>query len=931
MADRRADVFGRDAELTAISEFLGEVSEGPIALLLTGDAGMGKTTLWRWCLTAARDRSYRVLGCQPVESETKLSFAALGDLLGGVADELDLDLPPPQARALDVALLRAEPEDAPSDSRAVSLAVLGALRFLTRDGPVIVAVDDAQWLDPPSARVLEFAFRRLESERLGVMATLRSGRESPFPLGLDRSLSEDRLRRIAVGPLPALALGGLLEDRLGLVLTTSRVGRLHSMSGGNPFFALEVARAMVRGDAPAAGEALPVPHNLRELVRKRVVALSDRDRDALLIVAAASSPTVAEMESIHGAETGEGLARAAEAGLIEVDGDHVRFSHPLFGSAILSEASPERLRELHRRLADVPDTTSEERARHLALGTEVPDPDVAAELDQAARLAAGRGAPDAAAELCEMAARLTPADRGDDGLARTLEAAKHHVTAGDAARAQSLLETAVEESPPGPRRAKALLFLGLIRPSDDSWAKALELFQQAIDEAGPDDALRGAIEQGLGYACLFSGDTPTAETHARTALELAERGESGGPVAEALEFVAYVDFALGKGFRRDLLDRAVELEVRSPDHWVWDETRPTYTLAQLLKYTDEFDAARPLFQGILTSVIERGRAHSQSWLHFHLAELECWAGRWDIAEEHARRGVEAALQTGETAHYRSFSLYAKALVAAQRGDANAARETATEGLVVAERFSLVTSQILNLSVLGFLELFEGNPTGARDRLGRASVLADAMGTKEPALLRFVPDEVETLVTLGDLGAAAARLEPFEERSRRLDRAWGLATGARCRGLLLAGAGDLSGALDSLGEALVHHERVPEPFSLARTLFSLGRIQRRAKLKAEARESFERSLEIYGRLGARRWAERAGTEARRIGVRSDGPLTLTATEERVATLVAEGRTNREAADELFMSVNTIEWNLTRIYRKLGVRSRTELAAKLRDGS
>ncbi len=931
MGDRRDDVFGRAAELAAMAEFLDEVAEGPIALLLTGEAGFGKTTMWRRCLESARERSCRVLGCQPVESETKLSFAALGDLLGDVVDEVDLGLPPPQARALDVALLRAEPGNTPSDSRAVSLAVLAAVRLLTRDGPVIVAVDDAQWLDAPTARVLEFAFRRLESEPLGVMTTLRSGHRAPFPLGLERSLPEHRLRRIALGPLSVQALGQLLRNRVGDVLTHSRIGRLHAMSGGNPFFALEIARAMARGDAPVAGEALPVPNSLRELVRQRVVALSDRDRDALLVVAALSAPTVTAIEHVHGAGTPEGLTRAVEAGLIEVDRDHVRFSHPMFGSAILSEAPPEHLRELHRRLAEIPDTNPEERARHLAISAASPDPDVAAELDRAAREAASRGAPDAAAELCEMAIRLTPADRADEVLERTLESAKHHVAAGDAARARVLLEAAVGESRPGPRRARAILFLGLIRPSDDSWSKALELFAQALDEAGTDNALRGGIEQGLGYAHLFTGDTAAAEHHARAALELAELGGNDGPIAEALEFVAYVEFALGKGFRRDLLDRAVELESRSPDHWVWDETRPTYTLAQLLKYTDEFDAARPLFEDILTGVIERGRPHSASWLHFHLAELECWAGRWDIAEEHARQGVEAALQTGETAHYRTFSLYAQALVAAQRGDVAAARETANEGLTVAQRSSLVTSQILNLSVLGFLELFEGNPGLARDRLAQASEMAEAMGTQEPGLLRFVPDDVETLVALGDLDAAAARLEPFEERSRRLDRAWGLATAARCRGLLLAGAGDLSGALTSLQQALVHHERVPEPFAKARTLYSLGRIQRRAKLKAEARESFERSLEIYGRLGARRWAERAGSEARRIGIRSEGPLALTATEERVATLVAEGRTNREAADELFMSVNTIEWNLTRIYRKLGVRSRTELAAKLRDGS
>ncbi|HEY7282039.1 MAG TPA: AAA family ATPase, partial [Actinomycetota bacterium] len=683
MVEGRDDVFGRDAELSVVSEILDEVPQGPIALLLTGEAGFGKTTLWRRCLESARQRSYRVLACRPVESETKLSFAALGDLLGDIVDEVDLGLPPPQARALDVALLRVDPEDAPSDSRAVSLAVLAALRLLTAEGPLIVAVDDAQWLDPSSARVLEFAFRRLESEPLGVIATLRSSQRMPFPLGLERSLPEGRLPTIPVGPLPRQAMGELLRSRVGDVLTHSRVGRLHAMSGGNPFFALEIARAMVRGDAPAAGEALPIPSSLRELVRRRVVALSERDRDMLLVVAARSTPTVGAVESIHGDAARDGLARALEAGLIELDGDHVRFSHPLFGSAILSEASPERLRELHRLLAEVPGTDPEERVRHLALGADAPDAAVAAELDRAARLAGSRGAPDAAAELCEMAVRLTPADRADHLLDRTLESAKYHVAAGDAVRARHLLEATVDASPPGSGRARALMFLGAIRPSEGSWAKALELYEQALAEAGTDDALRGRIEQGLAYAHLFTGDTPTAELHARTALEVAERGHDVGPIAEALGFVAYVEFALGNGFRRDLLDRAMQLEELAEDHWAWDETRPTYTLAQILKFTDDFDEARPLFHDILTRVVERGRPHSASWLHFHLAELECWAGRWDTAEEHARRGVQAALQTGETAHYRTFSLYADALVAAQRGDVDVSRAAAIEGLAVA--------------------------------------------------------------------------------------------------------------------------------------------------------------------------------------------------------------------------------------------------------
>jgi DNA-binding CsgD family transcriptional regulator len=330
---------------------------------------------------------------------------------------------------------------------------------------------------------------------------------------------------------------------------------------------------------------------------------------------------------------------------------------------------------------------------------------------------------------------------------------------------------------------------------------------------------------------------------------------------------------------------------------------------------------------VLERALEQGKEHPVPLLHYHLAELECWAGNWEAAEDHARQSLQASIQLRETAHYRTIALYARALVDAHLGRTDAAREAASEGLELAEGVGPVTSQILNLSVLGFLELFQGNPAGTHRHLARAAELATAMGVEEPALFRFVPDEVEALVALGDLDAAAAMLDPFEERARRLDRAWALATGARCRGLLLA-AGDVTGALEATEHALTQHERVPEPFALARTHFSRGRIQRRAKLKAEARESFERALQIYADLGSRPWAERAGREARRVGVRAAGPFELTPTEQRVASFVAQGHSNQEAADALFMSVNTVEWNLSRIYRKLGIRSRMELAAKLR---
>jgi DNA-binding CsgD family transcriptional regulator len=923
------DVFGRAAELAVVESVLDALADGPSAILLSGEAGVGKTTLLREALALSRHRSMWVLTCQPVETEAKLSFAALADLFGSVLDQDDVPLPLPQAKALDVALLRAEPEGPTPDSRAVSTAVLTTMRFLAAARPLIVAIDDIQWLDGATARVLEFALRRLTVEPIVLVVAARTAGEAPLPFGLDRVIPEERVHRLVVGPLGVDAIGLLVQSRLGATFRRPLVVRLHELSGGNAFFALEIARASMRGQGPAAGEPLPVPSSLRELIGQQVSGLSAGDRTTLLVVAAMSRPTVAAVEAAVDRKRLQGiLRRGQEAGLVVVEGDEIRFAHPLFGSAILADASAEERRAVHRRLAEV-SSEPEERARHLALGTSGPDEDVATELVEAARLSRSRGAPDAAAELCEIAVGLTAPERTAERADRQVEAATHHVAAGDLVRAQALADQAVAGAPPGPQLARGLMFLARIRPLvNESWTTVIEVSRRAMDQAGGADELQGEIEQLLGYAMLFTGDIPSAVPHARAAVDLAERANDPLAVAEALQFVAYLEFARGHGVRTDLLNRAVALEHETEGRWITDEVRPSFTLARILKYTERSEEARAAFQAMLEAAMERGREQPLPSLSAHLAELETWAGRWEHARTLAVQSLEAAEERGEGAHNRMLALHALALVDAHRGDTDAAREAASEGVSLAEGLGLVMFQIQHLSVLGFLELFEENPKESLRHLDRAAALTERMGVEEPALFRFDPDLVEALVAAGNLGRAAEVLDRFEERAIRLDRDWARATAARCRGLVLAAEGDLAGALSAFDRALEAHERVPEPFALARTLFCLGRTQRRAKLRSEARSSFERVLEIYGGLGARRWAERAGREARRVGIRAAGPLDLTATEQRVAALVGEGRTNREAADALFLSVNTIEWNLSRIYRKLGVRSRTELAARMR---
>ena len=377
-----SEVVGRDEELGALVSFLETPETLPGAILLEGDAGIGKTTLWRRSVELASARSYRVLSCRPSQSEAQLSFTALGDLLEDTLEEVLPRLPGPQARALAVALLLEEDEGPPPDQRAIALAFLGAVRALAETGPVAVAVDDIQWLDRPSAFVLEFALRRLHEEPVAFLFALRAGQEQS-PLGLDRALPKERLRRLEIGPLSLGALHRLLNDRLGLVLSRPKLRRLHELSGGNPFFALELARAFEGGSIQLEpGE--PLPGTLAALVHDRLVALPAGSRPALLAASALSQPTIDLVARAAGGDLERRLAPALEAHVIELEEDRIRFSHPLFASGVYAAVGLAERRVLHRRLAElVPDP--EERARHLALGAEGPDPEVATALEAAAR------------------------------------------------------------------------------------------------------------------------------------------------------------------------------------------------------------------------------------------------------------------------------------------------------------------------------------------------------------------------------------------------------------------------------------------------------------------------------------------------------------------------------------------------------------------
>src|SRR6266700_11258 len=357
-----------------------------------------------------------------------LGFATLADLLDDVLDEVEHQLPDAQRSALGFALRRRDLEGGAPDTLTVSRGVLGVLRVLAASTPVVLAVDDAHWIDPPSARVLTFALRRLEGEPVGALVTQRPSEGARDRLSLNAALAEGRLDEVELGPLTVGALHHLVRTRLAISLPRSIFVRLHEASGGNPMFAFEFARA-VSHSTPAG--ALPMPASLRELVRDRLAALPAELRPLLELVATLGHPTLELLERAYPAPLEPSLeaAAAADALVVEEDG-RVRFAHPLLASAVYADAGPARRRELHRAAAAVL-TNVEERARHSALAAAAPGEEVAALLDRAAERASGRGAPDAAAELAEWAQRLTPAERRAERDRRVVRTAGYRVEAGD--------------------------------------------------------------------------------------------------------------------------------------------------------------------------------------------------------------------------------------------------------------------------------------------------------------------------------------------------------------------------------------------------------------------------------------------------------------------------------------------------------------------
>jgi DNA-binding CsgD family transcriptional regulator len=914
-------VVGREPELASLRDFASRIPAGALALVLEGEAGAGKTTLWEAGLAEATADGYRVLSARPAESEMSLSFSGIGDLLDPVLDEALASLSAAQNRALSRALVLADDDGQPPDPHAIGVALLTALRALAAERPLVIGVDDVQWLDAASAAGLAYAARRLRAEPIGLLLSRRAGVESTIVDELGRTLPSEWMTPVEVGPLDAAALHHVVQAHLGVTLPRPLLAEVREASAGNPFYALEIVRTMQRsGLSPEGGQPLPVPESLQELVHGRLQALPPSCRDFLLAAAAHAHPTVAVTEAASGVGRDPGLSPALEGKVVELDRERIRFTHPILAAGAYEIAEPGRRAEVHARLAELLEDP-EARAWQLAASVEFPDGSVAQALEDASQHARDRGALRPAALMLERSSELTPFDRPDDARRRAVEAAYLHLASGDSRRAEAQLLTLIAPLGPGRQRARAMVILARIQLYEAP-EKAAQLFAQVVAEANDDPRTLALAHEGAASCCLWLFERlDESLRHSEIALAVADELGDEALTADVLMTRLSAEVLLGRRTAERTADRALALQRSAADRRILDQ--PLVSLAESWKWTDAHERAATALLELLQRAHDMGDENAPPWLLFLLGDAERLLGRLETALGRAREGYEAAEQSGQPLFAR-HNLALIALVQAQRGRAESTRDAVRR--VVDGRggnYELVVAG----EALGHLALALGAAEEAVVALEPRLAFVRREGVVEPGATRFAVDLVEALIELGRRDDAVELLDWYEGNAQRLARTSARANCLRCRGLLAAQAADVEGALTAYEEALAIHDEVDLPLDRGRTLLALGATQRRAKRRREARATLEGAVTVFDEIGAALWAQRAHGELRRISGRAPTTNALTPAEERVAALVAEGKTNAEVAAVLFLSDRTVEGHLSRIYAKLGIRHRGALGRAL----
>ena len=924
------ELLGRRAELAAGRRFLQANDRGPACLVIQGEAGIGKSALLRALTDEASALGHRVLVSRPSELEIDLPHASLADLLQPAAEEVRPHLPSPQLRALDVAFLAAEANAGAADLRALGMAMATTLRALAAASPVIVAIDDAQWVDPASARVLSFAARRLSDVPVGLLVTRRSGPAPDLLRDLERALPPGRFEVLEVGPMSLGALHQLIETRLGINLARPSLVHLERASRGIPLVALDLVGALRRSGQELTPEVIvPAPVEIDRMVADRLDRIPREARSVIVAVAALGRSRLDVLQAVTAShDIHADLAPGIREGLIERDGDRVRFAHPLYRSAVYEAEPRDRRQALHRRISGIL-TDPEEAGLHLALSAATPDADLATTVAERADDALRRGAFDSAVALFQHALRLTPAGATALRLDRTLAIARILWDLGDIERSRSLTTDVLREGADGSTRAVALVLEAMHLLWSEGPAAAIPRYREALTSVSSDPVLEAIVHLRIAYAA--DQDLSLAETHAAAAASLmAGRREATDLQACALLMTVELNVMRGRPY-----DAVAAEQGRAMLSTSWELTHPRVPFdaraiarerSWLLRAAiDDLGGARSELEEIRREDADRGLDRAAPIVYMDLAELSCQLGDLPAARDHMQRTVEFASQTGRLPYADGAARYAEALVAEHVGDIAAATDAGRHAHRLASELGETPLLDRVTALLARIELAEDRPAVAADlMLGLADRLERA-GVRQPGACRFRGDLVEALVGAGRLDEADAEAARFTAAVNAAPTPWGSAVSARSRAIVSAASGNVDGAVVELELALKHHNRLVMPIERGRTLLHLGRDMRRRRRKRPAADAFTAALELFRASGAEWWGSQAHRELDRLGVRPASADELTATEREVARLAAGGMTNRQVADALILSPKSVDGVLTRVYAKLDIHSRAELGA------
>ncbi|MFI5896745.1 AAA family ATPase [Actinoplanes sp. NPDC051513] len=903
---------GRGALLAAIDARLS--AGGGVAL--HGPAGIGKTAILDAVAASAAARNELVLRLRPVRTERSLPYAGVADLVSQLPDDAAQALPPAQRAAL-AALRQGLPPRGGNPALARRLVLPLLLAHCARRRTVLLVLDDAQWLDAESAELIGFAMRRRPGQRVRVLAAQRR----PDPAGKRRAarLCPAPVLELAVPPLDADELTALLEAR-GLPCRTA--SRMHEASAGNPFLALTLGGAVAPGPAwrPA-----PIPEAARELMRDRLRALPAGVAATLLVASLATDPTTTVLLRAGRDDAVRDLRLAEAEGVVELDGEAIRFTPPLLAQVLAEEVTAAERHAAHAALAaGAVDPT--EALRHRALRTGRPDAAVARSLAAAADRRAERGAGRDAAELYLLAADRCPHGLAAQRLDWLVAAARAATTGGAPALAGRAAEAVIAADAPAGHRVRARLVL--LDLAGQGLAEMGETFAAALAEAGDDPALLAPVRLRLTWAAFLTGDPDRAAAEAGRTVEAARR--AGDPTTEAmgLSLIAQVQRLRGEARWTETLGQALELPATPAPDWL--HYGPRYMAARFAMMDDRLDEAREELLTLLV-VAEHDRiGEARVEVLRSLSEVATRAGRCREALQYAHRAVDAAQHAGLSP---GPTWYTAAVAELAGGSLPAAAGFARRGVRASEQEGDSLYLRRNLHALGQAELRLGETRSGVAALRRLRDLEAESGGADPMIVRWHGDLAGGLASLGEHIAAAATLAEARAAAHRLGNSPGTVGYLdRATAVVLSESGQADSAVVLSAAAAQHFEQLHQPIEQAHALLVQGGAERRRRRYAAARVAIGAALAIFLAADAKPWAEQteralARTEGNSAPGVPPADLGLTNTELRIAGLVRDGASNREIATQLYLSVKTVEATLTRVYRKLGVRSRTQLSSRL----